>query len=128
MPDVRNSAFAQFETSDTTIKSAAKITAGPSSSGLVAKRCALEGPAFFSTAEALPSRYCRAQITKPANERQQSQGASTRARPKLKNATTARMRKYMIAVASVMPACACWRVTAPVLASRAKTTVVAVEE
>src|ERR1700689_3378439 len=127
MPDVPNSVFAQFETSDTAMKRAAKIAAAPSSRGFAAKRAALGGAAF-STAEALPSRYCRAQITKPANERQHSHGASTRARPKLKNATTARMRKYMIAVASVMPACACWRVTAPVLASRAKTTVVAVDE
>jgi len=84
--------------------------------------------AFASCGDSFANRYCSAQATRPASERPQSGSAKPRASVILKNATTARMRRYMMAVASVMPACACRRITDPVFACRASTTVVAVDE
>jgi hypothetical protein len=46
----------------------------------------------------------------------------------LNTATINRMRRYMIAVASVMPTCACRFVSDPAFACRASTTVVAIDE
>ena len=65
---------------------------------------------------------------RPANDSPPSEGASSRASGRLKNATIATIRKYIMAVASVMPAWACVLMAGLALACRASTTVVAVDE
>src|SRR5271170_102245 len=126
MPEVPNSAFAQFDANDTAMKRSAKITAGPSSSGFPPVRPSAAAGTFDS-ADGLAYQNCSAQITRPASERPHSAGDSSHASVLLKNATIARIRKYMMAVASVMPACA-GPFIAPSFAWRASTTVVAVDE
>src|SRR5271166_3381610 len=103
MPDVPNCAFAQFETNDTTTNRNAKMVAEPSSSGLPPVRASGDARAAKS-GDGFAYRNCTAQIARPAIERPQSAGANCHARVLLKDATIARIRRYMIAVASVMPA------------------------
>ena len=57
-----------------------------------------------------------------------AQESVQRASAILKIVMIARMRRYMIPVASVMPACACRAVAGSLFACRARTTVVAVDE
>src|ERR1700676_575051 len=104
MPEVPNCALAQFDTNETATKRMANSAAGPSSSGFPPVRCNSSAGAFASGA-GFAKRYCSAQTIRPANDRPQSQGASSHASARLKNATIARIRRYMMAVAIVMPAC-----------------------
>ena len=72
----------------------------------IAARCEMHRGRRRLLSAGLPNRYCHRQIRKPASDRPESGSASERASGRLKIATTARMRRYMMAVASVMPACA----------------------
>src|SRR5580658_10329290 len=128
MPDVPNSALAQFDTNDTATNKAANSAAGPSCSGLPPEGGSVTAWSFASGDEGRASRYCSALIARAASDNPQSESANTRASGKLKNATIARMRRYMMAVASVMPAWAYRLITEPLFAWRASTTVVAVDE
>lgn len=128
MPEVPNCAVAKLDANDTAMNSAAKIAAGPSSKGLalVAGRT---GPcSFASFAAGLVRQYCSAQMAKAAYAKPPRAGASSRASVRLKIATTAAIRKYMMPVASVMPACACRLSAGSAFACRASTTVAAVDE
>src|SRR5579863_2053253 len=127
MPEIPNCDLARAETMDTATNKAAKTAAAPSSSGLPVTAGCIALCAGASCGD-LPDQYCKAQIAKPESDSAHKGSASMRPNSTLKIATTAKMRRYMIAVASVMPACA-WRLrAASALACRARTTVVTVDE
>src|ERR1700727_2610005 len=126
MPEIPNCDLATAETTETATNKAAKIAAAPSSSGL--PLCAAGIAACGVVSDGLPCQYCSAQMMKPASDRPHSGSAKIRPSARLKISTTANMRRYMIAVESVMPACDCRLRAGSVLACRARPTVVAVDE
>ena len=72
--------------------------------------------------------HCQYAIATPSANRPAKGGNSTQARRKLNIATTASMRRYMIAVATMMPAAISAAAAPAARCRRARATVVAVEE
>ena len=123
IPASPNRPRAQVEASDTTTNNTAKISAALSSSGLVGAPATGREPAT-----GVPSRCHAAARIRPQKASANIAGASVKASPRSNIATTINRRRYMIAVARMIPVCA-WRSSAgSARARRARTTVVAVDE
>src|SRR5580692_8441891 len=98
MPAAPNTAVARLETTEVTMNNVANTSAGPRSNGFLLTGTAIA--ALASSAGDLKYQYCQAQIANAASDKPASGSARCRASTRLKIATTARIRRYMIAVAS----------------------------
>src|SRR5580658_1953748 len=103
MPDVPNSEVAKLDAKDVAMNNTAKTAAGIISRGFLPLEGSIAGCVFGSPRD-LPHQYCNAQIANPINARLISGPARIRASVTLKMATIAAILKYMMLVASVMPA------------------------
>src|ERR1700683_2685385 len=103
MPDVPNSEVAKLEAKDVAMNKAANTAAGIISSGFLLLDGSIAVCVLGSSGD-LPRQYCTAQMRSPVNARATSGPARIRASVKLKMATIAAILKYMMPVASVMPA------------------------
>src|ERR1035437_8724763 len=115
--------MAQDETIETATKSAAKVAAVPSPSGLAGEAI---GP--LSLCRALPIQCHAPGIRRPSADSPSKPGASADAKDRSNIQVMMSSRRYITEVARIIPVWACCRANGLVRVRRASTTEVAVEE